>query len=116
MLVVTLHVLRWYAFARWVEGDALNLPFPDSYFDAITMGYGLRNVVDREKAMSEMLRVVKSGSPCASAEYKFNLNPHVSLVITSASFFLFSSGSRVSVLDFNKSPQPLSSSFRVTFE
>ncbi|PKI60403.1 hypothetical protein CRG98_019204 [Punica granatum] len=66
---------------EWIEGDALDLPFPDSYFDAITMGYGLRNVVDREKSMREMLRVVNSGS-------------------------------RISVLDFNKSLQPLSSSFR----
>ena len=30
----------------WVEADALNLPFDDSYFDCATMGYGLRNVTD----------------------------------------------------------------------
>lgn len=47
---------------RWVEGDALDLPFPDSHFDAVTMGYGLRNVVDRHKAMEEMFRVLKPGS------------------------------------------------------
>ncbi|KAH1260120.1 2-phytyl-1,4-beta-naphthoquinone methyltransferase, chloroplastic [Glycine max] len=41
---------------RWVEGDALDLPFSDGWFDAITMGYGLRNVVDKQKAMQEIFR------------------------------------------------------------
>ena len=46
---------------RWVKGDALELPFSDGYFDAITMGYGLRNVVDKERAVQEMFRVLKPG-------------------------------------------------------
>ncbi|CAN0893132.1 2-phytyl-1,4-beta-naphthoquinone methyltransferase, chloroplastic [Linum grandiflorum] len=32
---------------EWLEGDATDLPFSDCQFDAITMGYGLRNVVDK---------------------------------------------------------------------
>ena len=36
----------------WVQGDALDLPFEDDTFDAITMGYGLRNVRDIPKALS----------------------------------------------------------------
>lgn len=44
-----------------MEGDALNLPFPDCSFDAITMGYGLRNVVDKRKALEEIFRVLKEG-------------------------------------------------------
>ncbi|KAH1260122.1 2-phytyl-1,4-beta-naphthoquinone methyltransferase, chloroplastic [Glycine max] len=48
---------------RWVEGDALDLPFSDGWFDAITMGYGLRNVVDKQKAMQEIFRVLKTGNP-----------------------------------------------------
>lgn len=47
--------------SRWVEGDALDLPFSNGYFDAITMGYGLRNVVDKHRAMQEMFRVLKPG-------------------------------------------------------
>ncbi|XP_008389691.1 2-phytyl-1,4-beta-naphthoquinone methyltransferase, chloroplastic-like isoform X3 [Malus domestica] len=47
---------------EWVEGDATDLPFSDRHFDAITMGYGLRNVVDKYKAMEEMFRVLKAGS------------------------------------------------------
>ncbi|KAJ4974951.1 hypothetical protein NE237_008125 [Protea cynaroides] len=46
----------------WIEGDALDLPFPDCYFDAITVGYGLRNLVDRTKAMKGMFRVLKPGA------------------------------------------------------
>ncbi|XP_078429184.1 S-adenosyl-L-methionine-dependent methyltransferases superfamily protein [Wolffia australiana] len=46
----------------WVEGDALNLSFPSCYFDAITMGYGLRNLLDKPKAMEEMHRVLKPGA------------------------------------------------------
>ncbi|CAI9092961.1 OLC1v1028346C1 [Oldenlandia corymbosa var. corymbosa] len=66
---------------KWVEGDALDLPFPESYFDAITIGYGLRNVVDRQKSLKEAYRVLKPGS-------------------------------RISVLDFNKSDNPLMTSFQ----
>ncbi|CBI28574.3 unnamed protein product, partial [Vitis vinifera] len=46
---------------EWIEGDAIELPFSDCSFDAITMGYGLRNVFDRCKAMQEMFRVLKPG-------------------------------------------------------
>jgi len=51
---------------RWVEGDALDLPFMDGWFDAITMGYGLRNVVDKHKAMQEIFRVLRAGRFCIS--------------------------------------------------
>jgi demethylmenaquinone methyltransferase/2-methoxy-6-polyprenyl-1,4-benzoquinol methylase len=47
---------------RWIEGDALDLPFTDCYFDAVTVGYGLRNVVDKSRAMQEIFRVLKPGS------------------------------------------------------
>jgi len=43
------------------EGDAENLPFPDSSFDAVTVAFGVRNFEDLEKGLSEMKRVLKSG-------------------------------------------------------
>ncbi|XP_044958244.1 2-phytyl-1,4-beta-naphthoquinone methyltransferase, chloroplastic-like [Hordeum vulgare subsp. vulgare] len=49
---------RWkacYKNIKWIEGDALDLPFTDRYFDVVTVGYGLRNVVDKPKAMREIL-------------------------------------------------------------
>ena len=44
---------------RWVGADTLALPFPDNYFDAVTSGFLMRNVIDVEKAFAEQLRVTK---------------------------------------------------------
>lgn len=48
------------AFA-WSAADALNLPFPDGYFDAVVSGFLLRNVVDLPRALREQMRVLKPG-------------------------------------------------------
>jgi demethylmenaquinone methyltransferase/2-methoxy-6-polyprenyl-1,4-benzoquinol methylase len=45
----------------FVQGDAMNLPFADDTFDATTISFGLRNVQDPKKALSEMARVTKPG-------------------------------------------------------
>ncbi|XP_020409752.1 2-phytyl-1,4-beta-naphthoquinone methyltransferase, chloroplastic isoform X1 [Prunus persica] len=60
---------------EWVEGDAIDLPFSDGHFDAITMGYGLRNVVDKHKAMQEMYRVSKAGSRVSILDFNKSINP-----------------------------------------
>ncbi|MDM1397334.1 bifunctional demethylmenaquinone methyltransferase/2-methoxy-6-polyprenyl-1,4-benzoquinol methylase UbiE [Myroides odoratimimus] len=44
-----------------VQGDSENLPFEDNTFDAITVGFGIRNFEDLEKGLSEILRVLKPG-------------------------------------------------------
>src|ERR1700678_474901 len=41
------------------EGDAMDLRFPDASFDAITIGFGLRNVADRSRALREFRRVLR---------------------------------------------------------
>lgn len=45
----------------FVEGDAENLSFPDSVFDAVTVGFGIRNIVHLDRGLSEMRRVLKPG-------------------------------------------------------
>jgi demethylmenaquinone methyltransferase/2-methoxy-6-polyprenyl-1,4-benzoquinol methylase len=45
----------------WVEGDALSLPFDDRAFDAATVGFGIRNVSDLERALMELARVLGVG-------------------------------------------------------
>lgn len=45
----------------WSGADALNLPFPDDTFDAVTAGYLMRNVVDIPRAFAEQRRVLKPG-------------------------------------------------------
>lgn len=53
----------------FVAGDATNLPFGDDSFDATTISFGLRNVTDPKKALSEMLRVTKPGGKLVVAEF-----------------------------------------------
>ncbi|KAM0961938.1 hypothetical protein ACFX2I_021128 [Malus domestica] len=65
---------------EWVEGDATELPFSDGHFDAITMAYGLRNVVDKHKAMKEIFRVLKAGSRVSILDFNKSTNPIVSSV------------------------------------
>ena len=45
----------------WTTGDAETLPFPDRSFDGYTIAFGLRNVTDIDKALSEAYRVLKPG-------------------------------------------------------
>ncbi len=45
--------------AVFVHGDVMALPFDAGRFDAVTVGFGLRNFVDMPKALSEMARVLK---------------------------------------------------------
>lgn len=44
---------------RLIEGDAQSLPFEDRSFDGVCMAFGIRNVPDRNKALTEMARVVR---------------------------------------------------------
>ena len=44
-----------------IVSDGLALPFPDSTFDALTIGYGLRNMADWSAALQEFSRVLRPG-------------------------------------------------------
>jgi demethylmenaquinone methyltransferase / 2-methoxy-6-polyprenyl-1,4-benzoquinol methylase len=46
---------------EYVEGNALALPFEDDSFDAATVGFGVRNVVDLPRGIAELRRVVRPG-------------------------------------------------------
>jgi demethylmenaquinone methyltransferase/2-methoxy-6-polyprenyl-1,4-benzoquinol methylase len=54
---------------NWVEADVLDLPFPDNQFDAVTMGYGLRNVKDIRRSLEEIHRVLKPGAKAAILDF-----------------------------------------------
>ena len=47
---------------RFMQGDAMALPFPDAQFDIVTVGYGLRNLASWETGLNEMVRVAKPGA------------------------------------------------------
>ncbi|MCA2214607.1 demethylmenaquinone methyltransferase [Jidongwangia harbinensis] len=52
-----------------VGGDALHLPFPDGAFDAVTISFALRNVVDTGAALRELARVTRSGGRLVVCEF-----------------------------------------------
>jgi demethylmenaquinone methyltransferase / 2-methoxy-6-polyprenyl-1,4-benzoquinol methylase len=52
-----------------VAGDALRLPFRDGAFDAVTIAFGLRNIVDTGQALREMARVVRPGGRLVVCEF-----------------------------------------------
>ena len=54
---------------RWVQSNAEALPFPDNSFDAVTMAFGLRNVTDKDKALTDIRRVLKPGGRALVLEF-----------------------------------------------
>lgn len=49
--------------------DAERLPFPDNYFDRVTVAFGLRNMTHKEAALGEMRRVLKHGGKILVLEF-----------------------------------------------
>jgi len=52
-----------------IQCDAEKLPFPDAHFDCVSIGFGLRNVTRKERALSEMRRVLRPGGVAAILEF-----------------------------------------------
>ena len=65
---------------EFVQADATALPFADNEFDAVTISFGLRNVVEPKKALAEFYRVTKPGGRVVICEFS---TPPVALVRTS---------------------------------
>lgn len=56
-------------------GSALEMPYADASYDALTCAYGVRNFSDLEKGLSEFYRVVKPGGQLAILEFSYPSNP-----------------------------------------
>jgi len=54
---------------EYVLADAERLPFPDGSFDRVTIGFGLRNVTHKERALEAMRRVLKPGGCAVVLEF-----------------------------------------------
>ena len=85
---------------NYVQANAEALPFADNSFDIITIAFGLRNVTDKDKALSSMYRVLKPGGRLLILEfskpeheilskaydvYSFNLLPIMGKLVTNDS-------------------------------
>ena len=53
---------------QFVQGNAMELPFPDHSFDGVTVGWGLRNLPDLRQGLREMVRTVKPGGKVVSLD------------------------------------------------
>lgn len=56
------------------EADAMNLPLPDSCFDAATVAFGLRNMADYEKALREFRRILRPGGHLLVLDFSLPTN------------------------------------------
>ncbi len=54
---------------KYTQVNAEAIPFPDNHFDCVTIGFGLRNVTDKQRAIGEMFRVLKPGGRALVLEF-----------------------------------------------
>ena len=54
---------------RWIEADALNLPFPAAHFDLVTAAFGFRNLADYDGGLREIARVLRPGGECGILDF-----------------------------------------------
>lgn len=56
-------------YLRWIEADALRLPFPEGSFDLVTSAFGFRNLADYDAGLREIRRVLKPGGECGILDF-----------------------------------------------
>ncbi len=54
---------------HYVQADAQHLPFPGNHFDCVTIGFGLRNVTDKQLALDAIFHVLKPGGRLLILEF-----------------------------------------------
>jgi len=54
---------------RWVEADALRLPFAGAQFDLVTSAFGFRNLADSDAGLREIVRVLRPGGECGILDF-----------------------------------------------
>jgi len=54
---------------RWIEADALRLPFADASLDLVTTAFGFRNLADYSAGLAEILRVLRAGGEAGILDF-----------------------------------------------
>jgi demethylmenaquinone methyltransferase / 2-methoxy-6-polyprenyl-1,4-benzoquinol methylase len=54
---------------RWIEADALHLPFPDQHFNLVTSAFGFRNLADYDAGLREIVRVLRPEGECGILDF-----------------------------------------------
>ena len=72
-------VQRWATSVRFEYADALALPYEDGIFDAVTVGFGVRNLSDLDRGLAEMARVLKPGGRLVILEITQPQRPPLSI-------------------------------------
>lgn len=70
----------------YVQANAECLPFADSTFDCVTIGFGLRNVTDKDAALRSMYRVLKPGGQLLILEFSHPTSPGLKPLYDTYSF------------------------------
>ncbi|WMY95100.1 MAG: bifunctional demethylmenaquinone methyltransferase/2-methoxy-6-polyprenyl-1,4-benzoquinol methylase UbiE [Arsenophonus sp.] len=70
----------------YIQANAEALPFPDNYFDCISISFGLRNITNKEKALQSMFRVLKFGGRLLVLEFSKPISPFVQKIFDLYSF------------------------------
>ena len=73
---------------RYAQADAQHLPFADDYFDCATIGFGLRNVTDKQLALNAIFRVLKPGGRLLVLEFSKPTNQPLQKIYDLYSFTL----------------------------
>ncbi len=79
----------------FVEGDAERMSFPDAVFDAITVGFGIRNLVHLDRGLSEMCRVLKPGGRLMILEFSMPVHAWFRRLYDFYSFRIMPLGARI---------------------
>jgi demethylmenaquinone methyltransferase/2-methoxy-6-polyprenyl-1,4-benzoquinol methylase len=70
----------------FVQANAENLPFPEDYFDRVTIAFGLRNVTHIDRALASMYRVLRPGGALLVLEFSRPVFPGLNKLYDAYSF------------------------------
>jgi demethylmenaquinone methyltransferase / 2-methoxy-6-polyprenyl-1,4-benzoquinol methylase len=78
--------LGWLGEIDWLAGDAMQLPFADRTFDAVTIAFGIRNVTRIDRALAEARRVLRPGGRFLCLEFSKVVLPLLGQIYDTYSF------------------------------